>query len=262
LSRLTVLPPVRYTSEEDSVRQAVVLLVLFTLPELALAQQSLSGPPPFSGLAPIGLPLPPIGLPLPPIGLPPSPVATPAPSPESRRSGRPGRLRWEERHRPVTSPAIVYLGSPYYWSSYEPSMETALPAAAMPTPRQPAITGVLRLEIEPHDLLQVYVDDEFVGTIEDLAGELVLERGGHRIEIRKPGYEPVTFDARIVAGRTITYRGALTPLPQAAVVPDEPTPKRPQTFYLIRGCYLGNVPPEQVRLPPGCEGRPVITYTP
>jgi hypothetical protein len=141
-------------------------------------------------------------------------------------------------------------------------METTYTPPPSPPRDQAVVAGVLRLELDPPDALQLFVDGEFVGTVEDLSGELVLEPGTRRIEIRKPDYEPLTFDARIVEGRTITYRGALTALPQPVASPDEPKLKRPQTFYLIQGCYLGNVPPEQVRLPPGCERRPVITYTP
>jgi hypothetical protein len=266
---------VRYTADEERMRQAVAVLALLTWPGLAIAQQNLSAP--VSGLAPIGFPLPPIGLPLSPIGLPLAPVVSPSPSPnpatafdgrarrgESPRNGRADGSHSNVKHRPVTAPAVVYFGAPYYWSSYWSSYGSSLEMspAPPPTPPEPAMTaGMLRLEMEPPDLLQLFVDGDFVGTIEDLSGELVLEPGTRRIEIRKPNYEPVTFDARIVQGRTITYRGALTPVAQPLVVPDE-RPKRPQTFYLIRGCYLGNIPPEQVRLPPGCEGRPVVTYTP
>jgi hypothetical protein len=271
ISAVIIRLHVRYTADEEHMRQAVAVLALLTWPGLAIAQQNLSAP--VSGLAPIGFPLPPIGLPLSPIGLPLAPVVSPSPSPnpaaardgrarrgESPRNGRADGSHSNVKHRPVTAPAIVYFGTPYDWSSYGSSMEMG--PVPHPTPPEPAMTtGVLRLEMESPELLQLFVDGEYVGTVDDLSGELVLEPGTHRIEIRTPGYEPVAFDARIVQGRTITYRGAMTPLVQPLAVPDE-RPKRPQTFYLIRGCYLGNIPPEQVRLPPGCESRPVVTYTP
>ena len=36
-----------------------------------------------------------------------------------------------------------------------------------------------------------------------------------------------------------------------AIAPEDPPP--PATIYMIPGCYLGNVPPRQVTLPPGCD---------
>jgi hypothetical protein len=136
--------------------------------------------------------------------------------------------------------------------------------------------GRLELDVRPPHA-QVFVDGEFVGTWNDLAGELELTPGTHRIEIRAPGHAALTFDARITAGRTITYQGVLKPIesekkersseprayaatPNAADTPASPRP--PQTFYMIPGCYLGNVPPEQVKLAPGCEQRRVYTHTP
>lgn len=263
-------------------RSVIAVLALLTLPSLAWAQRSAPPPPPPSALAPIGLPLPPIGLPLPPIGLPASSVAVPS-SPRAPQTafgrqtehsgmaprGRADRSRWDHKPQLARGHAIVYLGSPYYWPSDAPYEATAqapdVVAAASPT-----VTGVLRLEIEPPDRLQLFVDGVYIGTIEDTAGELALDPGTRRIEIRKPDYEPLTFDARIVAGRTITYRGPLTPVaasatatlaPEAGARPADAKPLR-QTFYLIPGCYMGNIPPEQVQLAPGCDRKPVITYTP
>ena len=78
-----------------------------------------------------------------------------------------------------------------------------------PPPEPPSDTGFLRLEVEPAALLQIYVDGVFVGTPADLGDELELRSGAHRIEIRAPGYESLTFDVRIEVDRGITYRGEL-----------------------------------------------------
>ena len=43
--------------------------------------------------------------------------------------------------------------------------------------------------------------------------QLRLDDGGHRIEVRKPGMDTLTFEVMIQPGRTITYRGTLTPTP-------------------------------------------------
>ena len=224
----------------------------------------------------IGLPLPPIGLPLPSLGLTPpgtSEPATPAPAPGPTP--------------PVTPPPIVFFGAaPYAWgfeawqqSSAPGVIATAPPADDTTEATQPAYrTGQLQLEVTPRHA-QVFVDGEFVGTWSDLGGELDLTAGVHRVEIRAPDHEAVAIDVRIVAGRTITYRARLTPVelardaakpdarpratpPDSATTAPPPPPPAPQTFYLIPGCYLGNVPPDQVKLPAGCDQRRVITYTP
>ena len=260
-------------------RPAIVVLAILTLPALALAQRS--APAPSAGLPPIGFPLPPIGFPLPPIGLPLAPIGLPVPpatvssSPltpktafdwQRERGAPPPHSRadksWRDEPRRPLGHSVVYFGSPYYWSS--PMYSEAAPAPAVnPLPDPSLESGTLRLEIEPPDLLQLFVDAVYVGTIEDTSGELALHPGTRRIEIRKPGYESLTFDARIVAGRAITYRGALTRAPEAVAAPREDAkPKPSQTFYLIPGCYMGNIPPEQVHMAPGCERRRVITYTP
>ena len=125
-------------------------------------------------------------------------------------------------------------------------------------------TGYLRLELQPAPGVQVFVDGEFVGMLDE-AGDLELVPGTRRIEIRADGYDQLIFDARIAAGRTISYRGAL--VPQATTPPTPtvaPAAFRPegQTFYFIPGCYLGNIPPEQVRLPASCDLSRMVTHRP
>jgi hypothetical protein len=39
--------------------------------------------------------------------------------------------------------------------------------------------------------------------------KLHIESGAHRIEIRAAGYEPLSFDVRIVADHKTTYEGEL-----------------------------------------------------
>jgi hypothetical protein len=71
--------------------------------------------------------------------------------------------------------------------------------------------GSLRLKIKPRQA-QVYVDGYYVGIVDDFDGifqRLHIEAGTHRIEVRAPGYEPLTFDVRIEADHTTTYQGEL-----------------------------------------------------
>jgi len=268
-------------------RYLLAAVIVVTCPALAPGQSAQQAVPPPS----IGLPLPPIGLPLPVIGLqPPADLRSPVPPPNPPPSGHPP-------FRPA--PTIVFFGAPYGFG-VDPAMQSATPGviAPSPTPPPPAaepVTGRLRLEIEPEDTAQVFVDGEYVGTPADIGREIELAPGRRQIEIRASGYDTETFDARVAAGRTMTYRqtlnragrsgrsgggngvGEANALGRAAgaaevpaVIETSPTGQtrptsrtRPKTtFYLIPGCYLGNVHPDLVKLPEGCDFSRMITHTP
>lgn len=223
----------------------------------------------------IGLPLPSIGLPLPAIGISPREVVE-----RSQPPSPPGKPP-----QPGPPPAIVVFGTaPYLWG-FDSWQQSARPGTIITEPEPEKVevlepdaaieTGRLQLDIRPRDA-QIFVNGEFVGTLEDVGGVLELPEGTHRIEIRASRHEALTLDARIVVGRTITYRNALLPVEEGAPTPpvppaarapksgqEPPPPARPsQTFYLIPGCYLGNVPPEQVKLPPDCDLSRMITHKP
>jgi hypothetical protein len=229
------------------VRAICIIAALLAVPLTARAQ---------SALGPIGLPLPSIGLPLPSIGLSPAPTEAwrPAAGPGPERPGQ---------HRPRRhQPAVVYFMPAYPWVT--PQYQTAAPSVPLPMPPPPApATGRLRLEVEPSDHLQLFVDGVYIGTPADLGAEIDLPPGSPRIEIRAPGYKTLTFDVQIVAARTITYRGALDrdadaapPAPPPAALPGS------TTLYFIPGCYLGNVPPADVKLPAGCDLARLQTIVP
>jgi hypothetical protein len=107
-----------------------------------------------------------------------------------------------------------YLSSSGFGSSYDaaaPSGYGANPDSLSVQSSQPSAAGHLRLQVEPVTA-QVYVDGFYIGTVDDFNGsaqDAVLEAGPHRIEIRAPGYETLTFDVKTEANRTITYRGIL-----------------------------------------------------
>jgi hypothetical protein len=72
-------------------------------------------------------------------------------------------------------------------------------------------TGNLRLKIKPREA-QVFVDGYYVGVIDSFDGifqRLGLDAGGHRVEIRAEGYEPLQFEVLITPGETVTYKGEL-----------------------------------------------------
>jgi hypothetical protein len=75
--------------------------------------------------------------------------------------------------------------------------------------------GALRLKVKPANA-SVYVDGYYVGVVDDFDGifqRLHLEAGPHRIEVRAPQYETLTFDVRITPDETTTYRGEMVKLP-------------------------------------------------
>lgn len=75
--------------------------------------------------------------------------------------------------------------------------------------------GSLRLKVKPRHA-QVFVDAYYVGVVDDFDGafqRLQLEQGPHRVEIRLPGFETLSFDVRVLVNHTINLHGELRPLP-------------------------------------------------
>lgn len=267
----------------------------------------------------IGLPLPSIGLPLPSIGL--SPRATSDDEWRRQRGGnqrgdgqhggerRDGEWRdggqWRGgsfnsvQTQRATGPGYIYVGPtyPYFGPQYPfivgpqypyagmTRTEVVVGGSAVPgtiTVVPEPLDGTLRLEVEPAEILQVFVDGQYVGTPNDLRGELQLAPGSRRIEFRAPGHKTLTIDAQIVSQRAIVYRATLEPTAPVRVVPSPapapasarvapaepstpappPAPPRNRTMYLIPGCYMGNVPPQDLKLPAGCDLSKLTTVTP
>ena len=104
------------------------------------------------------------------------------------------------RHRRQRSyqPTVVYV-LPAYRYFQESIITTAqyggTPAPAVtvhsdpPEPPLPPM-GALRLEVEPKESLQVYVDGVYVGTPADLGDEIELTPGTRRIELRAERQRP------------------------------------------------------------------------
>jgi hypothetical protein len=141
-----------------------------------------------------------------------------------------------------------------------------VPDESFKPPEQNPVTGRLQLDVQPSGALQLYVDGYYVGTSDDFKGELELTAGPHKIEIRAPGYDSLAFDVTIAPHRSITYRNVLNiaggqPTAERGVPAlADPAPAPPSTLYLIPGCYLGNVAPEDAGLPATCDGGRVITF--
>jgi hypothetical protein len=245
----------------------LVVLLLTVLPGVALAQRA-SEPRSRGGegstLPPIGMPLPEIGMPLPPIGLrlpplglkPPEPATAHRPGPGGER--RRGPASPERRHG-RRGPGVVYVLPAYY-----PWWDEGVAAPGASAAEEAVPTGTVWFDIEPRGVGEVYIDGYLAGTTMDVRGSIPLDAGRHRIEVLAEGYEPVTVDVRVDAGGVVTLRRALRPvaapaapaarLPEPGVpstAPAQPIPRKP--FYFIPGCYLGDVPPNEARLPANCD---------
>ena len=145
-----------------------------------------------------------------------------------------GPSRNYRAYRPATNSAFFYgrpgyyggyvFGSPYYYSGF---YDYDYPFY-YPVPGFPAVPygygygyggysgrpyGGIRIDLPQRDA-DVYVDGYFTGTVDDFDGVLQqanVEAGPHRIEIREPGFETISFDVNVEPGRTITYRSSMRP---------------------------------------------------
>jgi hypothetical protein len=204
-------------------------------------------PPPATPAGPPMTVAPPITYPFPPLMTPPAGGLLPRAG-----EGVPFRTR---------PPLGGYTGSYFYPPSYTDAttpIDASRSRLAAPVPT----TGLLRLVATPL-LAEVFIDSLYVGTVADINARNVLElaAGPHRIEIRAPQYQTVTVDVRISPYETTTYRASLEPMRLPAAAPP-PAPGPATTMYMIPNCYLGNVPPRQNRLPPGCDAKQVQVIGP
>ena len=195
-------------------------------------------PPPHFTIAPRGAALPSIGLPLPQVGL--------------------GPVRGD-RHAPPHRQFSSFYGWPPV-VFYVPQPVTVLvpvghaPVRPIPPPPMP---GRLFLEVEPADA-QIFADGYYVGIGSDFSaagGGGTLDAGVHRIDVSAPGYEGATVNLRMAAGQSVTYRAALKAFAAPAAGP-------PTTFYMIPGCYMGNIHPKDANLPASCDPGRAISWHP
>ncbi|MGE0811748.1 MAG: hypothetical protein AB7O93_00310 [Vicinamibacterales bacterium] len=233
----------------------LITLLLVALPALADAQShpadrqpgATPGPRPPAGwsLPPIGLPLPDITPTLAPLGLP-----TPADGPrqEHERAPRGPRHVAGSRGWGPRSSSVIYV-VPAYLAESQPEAAPP-PATAEPLPEP---TGTLWLDVEPR-AAEVHVDGALVGTTLDLGGALALPAGLHRVELRADGYDSMDVSVRVEAAGAVTLRRVLQPQGTPAPPPAAPSASiTRKPFYLVPGCYLGDVPPEEAGLPARCD---------
>jgi len=197
-------------------------------------------PPPHFTIAPRGSLLPRPAVPLPFHGLRPWPRPEPV-HPHRNVGYFPWSTAWPAMVFYVPQPIVVHALPP------EPSRRSVEPPAP----------GRLILELAPA-AAQVYLDGYYAGTPEDFGsarGGGLLEAGPHRLDVSAAGYEAIAVDLMVTAGRPVTYRGSLKRVPPPSTV-------LPTTFYLIPGCYMGNIPPQDAHLPATCDQSRTVTWHP
>jgi hypothetical protein len=240
-------------------RQLIVTLaaLILTAPLAVHAQPRQGGnrhPPPPPTPTPPAQPTtvapPPITYPFPPLMPPPAGGLTPRVGEGLPFRTPPSRFL---RSGSTAYPPFIYG----YQGSADPADVTR---SRSPEPTQ--ATGLLRLSVTP-DQAQVFVDSYYVGTVEDVTAQRVLElpAGPHRLEFRAPQYQTLSVDVRILPYETVTYRGALE-FKRLPVPAPPPAAGPPTVMYVIPKCYLGNLPPRQSRLPSGCDVKQVQVLKP
>jgi hypothetical protein len=237
-------------------RLNLAAIVMLGLPALAAAQTAA----PAAGSVP---PLPTIGLPLPPIGIPHPPTGLPAPDAPQRRGAAtrpPAQAR--RPHGPGRAVVPVYV----YPYPYDLSAGVLPPQPSDASTRPQPLPGRLLFDAAFGGGEQLYVDGFYVGTLSDFANGVELEAGPHAIEIRQPGVDALSFAVNLAPGQATSYRGALKATaarPETSVVTAPPlVPARPMVGYIVPGCYIGNVPPEDAGLPASCDLSRTITIKP
>jgi len=106
---------------------------------------------------------------------------------------------------------------------------------------------------------QIYVDGYYVGLFSDSNGDLTLDAGPHTIELKEEGFETLHVDVQVPLDGAITFRGEL----KRVALPTLTGPRAevpPTTIYLIPGCYVGNVPPSEAKLPAGCDADRAVAF--
>lgn len=194
----------------------------------------------------------------------------PIPDDDQRRAGHKGDYRPRYR-RPHSGTNVVFV--PYAAPvvvEREIVVEREVVGEAPLAPvlaEQPSLARLI-LDIHP-PTAQVFADGYYIGIPEDFRfenGGAVLDPGPHRIDILARDHQPVSFDVNLTRGQSATFRHTLTPItrPQttapAPAVNAPPAAKRPATFYLVPGCYMGNVPPKEANLPATCDIARVVVF--
>ena len=189
---------------------------------------------------------------------------------EDRRPGQRGdyRPRFGRPHSGANVVFVPYAAPVVVEREVVVERDVVGEAIDAPVIVEPPSLARLILDIHP-PTAQVFADGYYIGIPEDFRfadGGAVIEPGPHRIDILARDYEPVSFDVSLTRGQSATFRHTLTPIVRPAKPAADPAlnalpaAKQPATFYLIPGCYMGNVPPKEANLPATCDVARVVLY--
>jgi len=134
------------------------------------------GPYPYPAAYPVPYPVAPYGYPAPPAG-----------------------------SYPPPNPSSSYPPAPYPPSAYPQS------GSGVAVQQGTANSAGVSFDITPADA-EVYVDGGYVGHVSDFGPQstpLNVTPGRHRVEIRRAGYHPLSFDTDATAGQVIPYQGTM-----------------------------------------------------
>jgi hypothetical protein len=251
-------------------RLNLAVIAMLMLPALAAAQSTAPVPGGVPALPPLGLPLPQIGLPHPPTGLPAPAAPRTVRTPQADRHGRGSA----NRHAPRQGKP--HRQWPYLVPFYGWPLVYEIPAATSSTlPKDSAVRqpqrafGRLQFDLAVGGEQQLFIDGYYLGTLGEFASGVELEPGPHAVEIAAPEFETARFSVNIAADRTITYRPALKATtddrkstPAASDLPPSQAASTPMVGYIVPGCYIGNVPPQDVGLPASCDVSRTIIIKP
>ena len=177
---------------------------------------------PFSAAAQHSPSLPPIGLPLPPIGLPP-------PSKPRPWDGRRHFPWWETRQLP-----------PWEGGPVRRPVNVDVDRRGVNVDRRGHRNNANVVYLWAPYPVAVYQEPQVIVVQQPLVTRIV------EVEVPVPAREPQVEQV---------------PRPY---VPEPPpfAPTGDRTLYVIPGCYVGNVPPQKVKLPAHCDVTKVTTYVP
>jgi hypothetical protein len=83
----------------------------------------------------------------------------------------------------------------------EPRAESSAPSAQIDEPRHEHGGGLVHLHVQPRDAT-VYVDGEYRGSSRELV-ELRLAAGHHKVELVRPGFQPLEKEFELPADKAI-----------------------------------------------------------
>lgn len=219
--------------------RSLALVLLLTAATSAAAQQPIYIPPPPQPPAPVALAVPdPLGA-LQPAG------------PDLYRSPDGSDRFLHSALYPAPPPVVIPGGYLPYWPYYLPG--PAPDRRRLPPPQPMIARGGLTLETHP-DVAHVYVDGFYVGLAQDFGirgRRLELSEGAHRVELRAPDYETLSFSVLIAPNDLVRYRGDMRALvPPSPPPAQQPSPKK--SYYVVPYCYAGDKPPARA-LPSRCD---------